>query len=133
MCCSILSAAAPCSISSRLTPGAKAFVFHFFRTDFPNEGRARIARWAIARTLRALGEVDEALAMQTALLEENRARSEEDGYVYEELGECLLLLGAEVEARPYFAEAYRLLSRDSWLSTNEPNRLARLKALSARS
>lgn len=106
---------------------------HFFRSDFPNKGRARIARWAIARTLRSLGEVDEALAMQTALLKENRARSEEDGYVYEELGECLLLLGEENEARPYFAKAYRLLSQDSWLSANEPDRLARLKALSARS
>lgn len=84
----------------------------------------RIAKWCIARTLRSLGRVEEALAQQQAL-----AEGEQDGYVFEELGECLLLLGRIEEARPYFAQAYALLSQDGWLVANEPARLERLKEL----
>ena len=54
---------------------------------------------------------------------------EVDGYVFEELGECLLLRGEADEARSYFARAYAALSKDAWLETNEPDRLARLKQL----
>jgi hypothetical protein len=53
-----------------------------------------------------------------------------DGFVFEELGECLLALGRADEARPYFAQAYAELSQDEWLADNEPARLERLKALS---
>lgn len=102
-----------------------------FRERQPNEARARVARWCIARTLRSLGEVDEALAMQRAQHEEYQALGQEDGYVYEEIGECLLLLGQAELARPYFGEAHRVLSQDRWLRQREPNRLSRLQALSA--
>jgi tetratricopeptide (TPR) repeat protein len=69
-----------------------------------------------------LGRVDEALAVQRAL-EQNG-----DGmYVYEEIAECLLLLKREAEARPYFAKAYEMLSKDPWLAENESARLERLK------
>lgn len=101
----------------------------FFVQRQPNEGRARIARWCIARTLRSLGEVEEALAMQLAQQAEYAALGEEDGYVQEELGECLLLLGQKTAASPHFAAAHRILSQDQWLQANEPERLARLKAL----
>ena len=53
-----------------------------------------------------------------------------DGYVEEEIGECLLLLKREEEARPYFAKAYELLSKDEWLVDNEPERVKRLKEMS---
>jgi hypothetical protein len=56
---------------------------------------------------------------------------ESDGYVFEELGECLLLLGRPGEARLFFARAYAELSRDSWLAESEPARLERLKELGA--
>lgn len=94
------------------------------------EGRAKemgIAQWCIARTLRALGRTDEALAMQRSLLETQA----EDGYVSEEMGECLLALGREDESRPHFRRAADLLSRDIWLATREPERLARLRQLGA--
>jgi hypothetical protein len=52
-----------------------------------------IAKWSVARTLRSLGRVDEALAMQMAQKEEVDASGTSDGYVSEEIGECLLLLG----------------------------------------
>jgi len=89
----------------------------------------RIATWSVARCLRSLGRVDEALALQYELAKEWAAAGEPDGYVPEEIGECLLALGRAGEARPYFAEAYTLLSNDPWLGANEPERLRRLARL----
>jgi tetratricopeptide (TPR) repeat protein len=88
-----------------------------------------VARWSVARTLRSLGRVDEALARQMALKEEFDASNTSDGYVSEEIGECLLLLGREEESRPYFARAWSVLSQNIWLSANEPERLERLHSL----
>lgn len=93
------------------------------------EKEIRIARWCIARDLRALGRVEEALAMQQALFAEYQHSLAEDGYVSEELGECLLALGRPAEARPHFQRAHALLSQDIWLTANEPDRLARLQQL----
>lgn len=92
---------------------------------------ARTAKWCIARTLRPLGRVDEALARQRALLKEHEALGTSDGYVHEELGECLLLLERADEARPHFAKAHELLSKDAWLAANEKKRLERLRKLGA--
>ena len=88
-----------------------------------------IARWCVARCLRSLGRVEEALEQQQALLRAHEQDGGEDGYVFEELGECLLALGRGEEARPYFAQAYALLSQDEWLMDNEAARVARLKEL----
>jgi len=91
--------------------------------------RIPLARWAVARTLRSLGRVQEALDQQMALLEEHEQAGTSDGYVHEEIGECLLLLGHEEEARPHFAHAWSLLSQDVWLAEAEPSRLERLHTL----
>ncbi len=99
-----------------------------FREELKQEPQLRIAKWCVARCLRSMGRIDEALARQQASLAE--AGSSSDGYVYEELGECLLAVNRADEARPYFAQAYELLSQDSWLVENEAGRLARLKELS---
>lgn len=93
------------------------------------EREVQIARWCIARVRRDLGRVDEALAEQRALLAEYEAAGEPSGYVFEEIGECLILKGDAAAARPYFAEAHRLLSADPWLVANEPGRLERLRQL----
>jgi tetratricopeptide (TPR) repeat protein len=95
------------------------------------EREARIARWCVARALRSLGRVTEALAIQQALLEANERDGATDGYVFEELAECLLALGHPAEAQAYFARAYAELSGDPWLADNEPERLERLKTLAA--
>lgn len=90
----------------------------------------KIARWSVARALRSLGRVEEALEQQQALLREYEADGGEgDGYVFEEIGECLLALNKGEEATPYFAQAYRQLSADVWLQANEPDRLRRLQQL----
>jgi tetratricopeptide (TPR) repeat protein len=102
-----------------------------YREAQGQEREARIARWCVARALRSLGRVEEALAMQQALLEANQRDGANDGYGFEELAECLLALGRPAEARPYFARAYAELSRDPWLAKGEPERLERLKTLGA--
>jgi tetratricopeptide (TPR) repeat protein len=90
----------------------------------------RIAQWCVARTLRSLGLVEEALSKQMALKHAWEAEGvEKDGFVFEEIGECLLLLQRGEEARRYFSKAYEILSQDPWLAEGEPERLARLKLL----
>jgi tetratricopeptide (TPR) repeat protein len=91
----------------------------------------RIALWAEARTLRSLGRAEEALGLQQELLREFDMLGEQDGYVYEEIAECLAVLGRDDEARPYFARAFGTLSCDPWLAESEPVRLERLRALGA--
>jgi len=91
--------------------------------------KIRIAQWCVGRALRSLGLVEEALSKQLSLKHELESADEKDGFVFEEIGECLLLLDRSEEARPYFSKAYKILSEDPWLSEQEPERLARLKML----
>ena len=100
-----------------------------WRTERDNSQATQIARWTVARALRSLGRTHEALAMQQSLLKEHEATGTSDGYVFEEIAECLLTLERPDEARPYFGRAYQELSKDGWLTENEPERLARLKRL----
>ncbi|MCA9920224.1 MAG: tetratricopeptide repeat protein [Anaerolineales bacterium] len=88
----------------------------------------RIAKWCVGRTLRSLERFDEALAIQQALWAEHDSVGRADGFVFEEIGECLLALGRAAEARPFFAEAYAELSQLDWL---EAERMARLQQLGA--
>lgn len=87
-----------------------------------------IADWSLARTQRAQGKLDQALKAQLSLLHTRQSEElPEDGYVYEELGEILLLLEKKEEAYPYLEHAYSLLEHDIWLQQNEPERLRRLQ------
>ncbi len=89
--------------------------------------KIRIAEWCVARTLRSLGRSEEALATQRRLLAQAQAAGQPDGYIFEEMGECLIALHKPAEARPYFAVAYEMLSKDPWLKRDEPERLERLR------
>lgn len=100
---------------------------HFLSRD--QAGRARIARWSIARVKREQGAIDEALAMQLEIRAENETAGEPDGYCFEELGELYLLRNEPDKAAPQFAAAFRILSQDSWFVNNESDRLARLEEL----
>src|ERR1051326_4454197 len=82
----------------------------------------RIARWCVARTLRSLNRVEEALSKQLALHAEFEAEGEDDGYVYEEIGECLLALKRGEEARPYFSMGHKNLLKKSLLGDKETER-----------
>lgn len=95
-----------------------------------DEEGIRIAKWTIARTYRSLGRIEKALQIQRELEKEFEQKGiEHEGYVFEELGECLLLLQNEDEARKYFKLAYDLLSKNQWLVANQPERLKRLRQL----
>lgn len=104
-----------------------------WRTEKGQVRETQIARWAVARCLRSLGRVEAALASQTALRAEIAAAGgEQDGYVHEEIGECLLALGRDgEECRRAFGSAYELLSKDSWLVANEAPRVERLARIAA--
>ncbi len=91
----------------------------------------RIAKWTAARTLRSMNRVEEALSHQMELENEFKSANEKDGYVFEEIGECLLALNRMKEAQPYFAEAYQLLSQDTSLAEQESARLERLRQLAS--
>lgn len=88
-------------------------------------GLIRVGRWCVARALRSLGRLDEALAIQRRLLAENEAHAP-DGYVHEEIGEILLARGDESGAGPHFAAAWKVLSEDPWLRRDEADRLERM-------
>jgi tetratricopeptide (TPR) repeat protein len=99
------------------------------RREQGDRGAVRIARWCVARAKRSLGRTEEALAEQEELRRETEADGRRDGYVLEEIAECLLALGRKDEARPFFAAAAEELSRDPWLGEQEPERLSRLREL----
>lgn len=99
------------------------------RLEQQQPGPIRIARWCIARTLRSLGRVEDALDAQTKLEEEGRSTGDSNMYIHEELAECLHALGREDEARPWFERAYEAFSKDVWVAANEPERIQRLKLL----
>lgn len=101
------------------------------RQEINDEYSIRIQKWNIARTFRSLGRIDEALEIQLALKKEFEEKQlEQDGYVFEELGELYLIKDNKTEVKKYFKLAYEYLSKDNWLQQNEPDRLKRLKELS---
>ena len=101
-----------------------------WRREINDEYSIRIQKWNIARTFRSLGRIDEALEIQLALKKEFEEKQlEQDGYVFEELGELYLIKDNQTEAKKYFKLAFEYLSKDKWLQQNEPERLKRLKDL----
>ncbi|MFC1897944.1 hypothetical protein ACFLYJ_00040 [Candidatus Cloacimonadota bacterium] len=96
----------------------------------PDETATRIAKWCVARCLRALEKYDEALQMQLDLeIEINQKESEKDGYVFEELAELYAVKNDFVQTKIYANWAFEILSQDPWLQQNQPDRLQRLKDL----
>lgn len=89
-----------------------------------DEAEIAIAQWCVARVLRALGRVEEALAIQREL----EALPEPDGFNFEEIAEGLLALGRVEESKPYFRMAHQLLSEIGWVAQDE-ERMARLARL----
>ena len=89
--------------------------------------RIRTAKWCVARTYRSLKQYNDALTLQRELAAEHERLNEPpDGFVSEEIGECLLMLKRADEARPHFSQAYKLLSQMGWIAEE---RIMRLKKL----
>lgn len=99
------------------------------RLEAGKEGPIHIAKWTVGRALRSLGRVDAAMNLQRELMMECESAGKKDGYVYEELAECLLMSGREEESRRYFELAYDELCKDAHLARHESARLERLRQL----
>jgi len=100
-----------------------------FRRGRNQPRRLHIAKWAVGRTLRAMGDREQALEIQLSLAAENEREGQPpDGFVMQELGE--LYLGEDDErARSYFFKAWKRLSENPWVKEHEPDRLERLRKL----
>ena len=85
----------------------------------------RIAKWAIARGHRALGQLDEAEKIQLALAAETERLNEPDGYVFEELAEITYAKGDEDAAKSWAVKAQARLKDDPDMAS-ETVRLTRL-------
>ena len=78
-----------------------------FRSNVPvtekmgNVTKARIAHWMVAWTLRSLGKLDEALAIQLRLEAENAKDSTPDQYVFEELAAIYKAKGNATKSAHY--------------------------------
>ena len=89
-----------------------------------------IAKWSAAKMMRLLGRIGEALLVHYECAEQRKlANLEHDGYIAEEIGECLLSLNKIDDATPFFASAYTILCEDNWFAQHEFARLERLKQL----
>lgn len=102
-----------------------------FRKESGKQPNLRIACYCVAKCHRAMGHLEIALQQQLGLEQEALMAGDEPGYTFEEIGECLLALGRTEEARPYFARAFEILSKDEWLTSTEPERVERLRKLSS--
>ena len=89
-----------------------------------NATAIRIAKWTVARGLRATGQVDEAKKMQLALVTETEAANAPDGYVYEELAEIAFAQDDKQAARAWADKAHALLKDDPGMEAARVTRLA---------
>ena len=102
------------------------------RADAAAEATARDRDAQLTKPAGSLGRLEVALQTQRELeVELSASGVESDGFVYEEIAECLLALGRSAEARPYFRKAHALLAVDAWLVESEPERVERLRELGA--
>src|SRR5438034_10773292 len=58
-----------------------------------------VARWCVGKTLRMMGHTEEALEIQQELFQEYQSAGRKSGFVYEEIAECLVLLGRARSSR----------------------------------
>ncbi|MCP3918119.1 MAG: tetratricopeptide repeat protein [bacterium] len=93
------------------------------------QGPILIAEWSVAHTLRRMGRTKLALARQQEILGEHNEAGTVDGYVFEELAECLWAMDRKDQARKHFKRAFEELSKDAWFAENEKERLARMGEL----
>jgi tetratricopeptide (TPR) repeat protein len=103
-----------------------------WRQEQKQPRETRIAAWTVARCLRSLGRLEEALDLQRENLHAANESGDAGGVIEEEIGECLLALGRSDEARQHFQRAYQEVSKDRWLVEHEAPRLKRLEELARR-
>jgi tetratricopeptide (TPR) repeat protein len=84
----------------------------------------------MAKSLRLAGNPEEALSLIQPVFDKLLAENNDNGYIRQEIAEDLFALGKNDEAKPHFAKAYELLSKDGWIVKNEHTMLDRLSEFS---
>lgn len=95
--------------------------------DPANRAALEIARYAVAKSLRALGRANEAVPLLEAASAWAEGEGAPDGWFHEELAEAYAALGREGEARRQAALALPLLERDD--PSLDGARASRLRSL----
>ena len=85
--------------------------------------------WSKGKTLRALGHVQEALAIHDSLRISMQKLGKVSGYVYLEIAECQQLLKLTDDAKANFELAHTELSLEPWYADNRADELSRMKYL----
>ncbi len=89
----------------------------------------QVIRWSMARALRSLNKLSEALEIQNTLLVELSSAGQKNGFVLLEIAECLQLLQKTEEAKSFYESAYNELSADTWYLDNHKAELNRMQFL----
>jgi tetratricopeptide (TPR) repeat protein len=95
--------------------------------DPDRSAEIEIARYAVAKALRALGRPQEAAVLLEQSVAWTQTVGEPDGWFHEELAECYAALGRDADAREQAQAALPLVSEA------DTDRVARLRALSGAS
>ncbi len=101
-----------------------------FREQKSEPTSIRIAKWCVARALRSLNKLEEAVEIQMSLKTELEGARQKDPYVFEELGELNLLLGNTDDSKEFFRLAYNQFSKDESFKLNQATRYKRIHELS---
>jgi tetratricopeptide (TPR) repeat protein len=100
------------------------------REQFPEQrNQIEIARYAVGKTLRALGRPAEAAALLEQAVSWAEAEGKPDGWFHEELAEVYAALGRETEARDQARLAIPLLLEADASFAGDSERTARLRLL----
>lgn len=99
------------------------------RLDVERPAEVEIARYAVGKTLRALGRPAEAASMLEEAVAWATASGTPDGWFHEELAEDYAALGRRSEAREQARLALPLLLSSDPAFASDPSRLGRLREL----
>lgn len=86
----------------------------------------KISRYAVIRTMRALGQIDEAIDIGEMAVAMADRENDPAPFIYEELAECHAANGNEERARYFAKRAHDALAVDTGFAKSEPLRLVRL-------
>lgn len=97
--------------------------------DASKPAEVEIARYAVGKTLRALGRAGEAAGLLEQAVAWTQAVEQPDGWFHEELAEDYAALGREADAREHARLALPLLEAEDPLFAGDSERVARLRQL----
>ncbi len=99
--------------------------------DGSNAQAIEVARYAVGKTLRALGRAEEAIPLLEQAVAWTKAEDTPDGRFHEELAEEYAAVGRDEDARAQAALAIPLLERDDPSFAEDADRADRLRTLAS--